>query len=95
MFEEFSTLSADVLSSIAQGRSNKISTCLVVQDISQLRKDYGKEKADVIINTVGNIISGQVFGESAKQLSDRIGKIMQDRTSLSINSGDTSISKSK
>ncbi len=67
----------------------------MVQDLSQLKKDYGKEKADVIVNTIGNVISGQVFGESAKQLSDRIGKIMQDRQSLSINSSDTSISKSK
>lgn len=95
IFEEFPTLVADVIPTITTGRSNKISTCLVIQDFSQLRKDYGKEKAEVIINTVGNIISGQVIGDSAKQISDRIGKIMQDRTSLSINSGDTSISKSK
>ena len=95
MFEEFPTLAADVIPTITTGRSNKISTCLVIQDFSQLRKDYGKEKAEVIVNTVGNIISGQVIGDSAKQLSDRIGKIMQDRTSMSINSGDTSISKSK
>jgi len=95
MFEEFPTLAADVIPTITTGRSNKISCCLVIQDNSQLRKDYGKEKAEVIVNTVGNIISGQVIGDSAKQLSDRIGKIMQDRTSLSINSGDTSISKSK
>lgn len=95
MFEEFPTLAADVIPTITTGRSNKISTCLVIQDFSQLRKDYGKEKAEVIVNTVGNIIAGQVIGDSAKQISDRIGKIMQDRTSLSINSGDTSISKSK
>ncbi|MDR2272044.1 MAG: YWFCY domain-containing protein [Sphingobacterium sp.] len=95
MFEEFPTLAADVIPTITTGRSNKISTCLVIQDFSQLRKDYGKDKAEVIVNTVGNIISGQVIGDSAKQISDRIGKIMQDRTSLSINSGDTSISKSK
>jgi hypothetical protein len=95
MFEEFPTLAADVIPTITTGRSNKISTCLVIQDFSQLRKDYGKEKAEVIVNTVGNIISGQVIGDSAKQISDRIGKIMQDRTSMSINSGDTSISKSK
>jgi lysophospholipase L1-like esterase len=62
---------------------------------SQLRKDYGKDEADVIMNIVGNVISGQVMGDTAKQLSERIGKIMQDRQSLSINSGDTSISKSK
>ncbi len=95
IFEEFPTLAADVIPTITTGRSNKISTCLVIQDFSQLRKDYGKDKAEVIVNTVGNIIAGQVIGDSAKQISDRIGKIMQDRTSLSINSGDTSISKSK
>lgn len=44
---------------------------------------------------VGNIISGQVTGDTAKLLSDRIGRIMQDRQSLSINRNDTSISKSK
>jgi TraM recognition site of TraD and TraG len=66
-----------------------------IQDASQLRKDYGKENADVIMNIVGTVISGQVTGDSAKILSERIGRIMQDRESLSINSGDTSISKSK
>lgn len=66
-----------------------------VQDFSQLRKDYGKEQADVIMNITGNIISGQVTGDTAKQLSDRFGKIMQDRESHSINSADTSISRSR
>lgn len=44
---------------------------------------------------VGNIISGQVTGESAKALSDRFGKIMQDRESVAINSSDTSVTRSK
>ena len=51
--------------------------------------------ADVIMGIVGNIVSGQVTGDTSKLLSDRIGKIMQDRQSLSINRTDTSISKSK
>jgi hypothetical protein len=72
-----------------------VATTLGIQDFSQLRKDYGKEQADVIMNVAGNIISGQVIGDTAKQLSDRIGKIMQDRESISINASDTSISKSK
>jgi TusA-related sulfurtransferase len=72
-----------------------VATCLGIQDFSQLRKDYGKEQADVIMNIVGNIVAGQVTGETAKGLSERIGRIMQDRESLSINSGDTSISRSK
>lgn len=95
IFDEFPTLTTDIIPTIATGRSNKIAVCLGIQDASQLRKDYGREQADVIMNTVGNIVSGQVTGDSAKQLSERIGKIMQDRQSLSINSGDTSISKSK
>jgi len=80
---------------IATARSNKVATTLGVQDFSQLKKDYGRDQADVIMNITGNIIAGQVTGETAKQLSERFGKIMQDRTSLSINSNDTSISQSK
>jgi len=80
---------------IATARSNKVSTCLGIQDFSQLRKDYGREQADVLMNITGNIIAGQVTGDTAKQLSERFGKIMQDRESYSINSGDTSISRSK
>lgn len=95
IFDEFPTLTTDIIPTISTGRSNLISTCLGIQDASQLRKDYGREQADVIMNIVGNIASGQVSGETAKQLSERIGKIMQDRESLSINRTDTSISKSK
>lgn len=80
---------------IATARSNQVATCLGIQDFSQLKKDYGRDQADVIMNIIGNIISGQVTGETAKQLSERFGKIMQDRNSLSVNSSDTSISKSR
>ncbi|WP_343697163.1 conjugal transfer protein MobC [Flavobacterium sp.] len=96
VFDEFPTIYLNNMDSlIATARSNKVSTCLGIQDFSQLRKDYGREQADVILNITGNIISGQVNGDTAKQLSDRFGKIMQDRESLSINSSDTSISRSK
>jgi len=96
VFDEFPTIYLNNIDSlIATGRSNLVATCLGVQDFSQLRKDYGKDQADVIVNIVGNIISGQVTGETAKQLSERFGKIMQDRTSFSINRQDTSISQSK
>lgn len=66
-----------------------------IQDFSQLRKDYVREQAGVIMNITGNIVTGQVTGDTAKQLSERFGKIMQDRESYSISSGDTSISRSK
>ncbi len=96
VFDEFPTLFFNNMDSlIATARSNKVATVLGMQDFSQLRKDYGKEQADVIINICGNIISGQVMGDTARTLSDRFGKIMQDRESLSINRTDTSISLSK
>jgi type IV secretory pathway TraG/TraD family ATPase VirD4 len=95
VFDEFPTLTTDIIPTISTGRSNLIATCLGIQDASQLRKDYGREQADVIMNIVGNIAAGQVSGDTAKQISERIGKIMQDRESLSINRSDTSISKSK
>ncbi|MEA9414312.1 conjugal transfer protein MobC [Flavobacterium sp. PL02] len=96
IFDEFPTIYLNNVDSlIATARSNKVATCLGIQDFSQLRKDYGREQADVIMNITGNIISGQVTGDTSKQLSERFGKIMQDRESLSINSGDTSISRSK
>ena len=42
------------------------------------------------MNTVGNIFSGQVVGETAKTLSERFGKILQKRQSISINRSDIS-----
>lgn len=95
ILDEWPTLTLDLNMVVSTGRQNKISTFIGIQEAAQVRKEYGRESADVIINMVGNIISGQVSGDSAKQLSERIGKINQDRTSISINSGDTSISKSK
>jgi hypothetical protein len=47
------------------------------------------------MNIVGNIISGQLSGDTAKQLSEKFGKILQDRQSIAINRNDTSITKSK
>jgi len=96
IFDEFPTIYLNNMDSlIATARGNKVATCLGIQDFSQLRKDYGREQADVIMNITGNIIVGQVTGDTARQLSERFGKIMQDRESLSINSADTSISRSK
>jgi hypothetical protein len=79
---------------IATGRSNLVATTFAVQDYSQLKKDYGRDQAEVIMNITGNVICGQVMGETGKLLSERFGKIMQDRHSISINSEDISTSKS-
>lgn len=95
IFDEFPTIYFNGMDSlIATARSNQVATCLGVQDFSQLRKDYGRDQADVIANVVGNIIAGQVTGDTAKLLSDRFGRIMQDRRSMSVNSMDTSFSRS-
>lgn len=77
---------------IATARSNKVAVCLGFQDYSQLARDYGDKEAKVIQNTVGNIFSGQVVGETAKNLSERFGKILQQRQSVSINRQDKSTS---
>jgi hypothetical protein len=77
---------------IATARSNKVAVCLGFQDYSQLTRDYGDKESKVIQNTVGNVFSGQVVGETAKSLSERFGKILQKRQSLSINRNDISTS---
>ena len=77
---------------IATARSNKVAVCLGLQDFSQLNRDYGDKESKVIQNTVGNIFSGQVVGETAKTLSERFGKVLQKRQSLTINRNDKSTS---
>ena len=77
---------------IATARSNKVAVCLGFQDYSQLTRDYGDKESKVIQNTVGNIFSGQVVGETAKSLSERFGKVLQKRQSLTINRNDKSTS---
>ncbi|MDO5615346.1 MAG: conjugal transfer protein MobC [Cruoricaptor ignavus] len=77
---------------IATARSNKVAVCLGFQDFSQLNRDYGDKESKVIQNTVGNIFSGQVVGETAKTLSERFGKVLQKRQSMTINRSDKSTS---
>ena len=77
---------------IATARSNKVAVCLGFQDFSQLTRDYGDKESKVIQNTVGNVFSGQVVGETAKTLSERFGKVLQQRQSMTINRNDKSAS---
>ena len=77
---------------IATARSNKVAVCIGFQDFSQLKRDYGDKEAAVVMNTVGNIFSGQVVGETAKTLSERFGKVLQKRQSITINRQDKSTS---
>ena len=77
---------------ITTARSNKVAVCLGFQDFSQLTRDYGDKESKVIQNTVGNVFSGQVVGETAKTLSERFGKVLQQRQSMTINRNDKSTS---
>lgn len=96
IFDEFPTLYFSGMDNLlATARSNKVAATLGVQDFSQLKKDYGRDQAEVLFNIPGNILSGQVTGDTAKQLSDRLGKILQNKQSISVNSQDTSTSHSQ
>ncbi|HEY8929547.1 MAG TPA: conjugal transfer protein MobC [Mucilaginibacter sp.] len=93
--DEFPTLYVNGMDTLfATARSNRVATTIAVQDFSQLKQDYGRDQADVLTNLPGNVIAGQVTGDTAKQLAERFGKINQVKESVSINSSDTSISRS-
>lgn len=94
IFDEYPTLVADLVPTITTARSNLVSCTIGIQSVEQLKKEYGAEQANIIAGISGNIISGQVSGDGAEKLSKTFGKIVQDRESLSINSSDTSLSKS-
>jgi type IV secretory pathway TraG/TraD family ATPase VirD4 len=78
---------------IAVARGHDIVPIIAIQDYSQLKKVYSKEKAEAIFNMTENFITGQISGERAKLVSERFPRIMRDRESISINSCDTSISR--
>lgn len=78
---------------IGVARGYKAAVVLAVQDYSQLKRDYSKEEAEILFNICGNLFCGQTVGETAKNVSDRIGKVVQPRESVSINRNDTSVSK--
>lgn len=93
IYDEYPTLTASV-DLIAVGRSNKIAIAIGIQDFSQLVRDYGKEQAEVIMNICGNIIAGQMMGQGAKDISERIGRINQEKESTTLSATDTSLSRS-
>ena len=55
------------------------------QNYSQFTRDSGNKENKVIQNTVSNIFSGQVVGETAKILPERFGKVLQKQQSMTIN----------
>lgn len=94
--DEFATVRAyNMTTTIATARSNNILPIIAVQDLSQLRTQYSREEADLILNITGNLLCGQVGGETARWVSERFPRVLHDRTSISVNSSDSSISKSQ
>ncbi|MDN3707141.1 conjugal transfer protein MobC [Myroides ceti] len=92
IIDELPTIYFRGLNFISTARSNRISSLFGIQDYSQLTRDYGDKESKVIQNLVGNIFSGQVVGETAKTLSERFGKVLQKRQSITINRNDKSTS---
>ncbi|MBD2703369.1 type IV secretion system DNA-binding domain-containing protein [Spirosoma sp. BT702] len=74
---------------IQTARSNRVAVTIGMQDFSQLEKDYGSKEAESIKNTCGNIISGQVFDKTAEAMQNRIGKSVQRKENINIQSEDT------
>jgi type IV secretory pathway TraG/TraD family ATPase VirD4 len=91
--DEFATVRAyNMATTVATGRSNNIIPILAIQDITQLRTQYSHQEADTLLNISGNLLCGQVSGETARWVSERFPRILQDRSSVSVNNSDTSIS---
>ena len=96
IYDEFASLpplGLDIV--LSQARSNKVAVTFGVQDLSQLRATYGRDQADALFNLPGNLFCGQVSGDSARLVSERFGRILQEKSSVSSNSRDTSTSQSQ
>jgi len=95
LYDEFPSFYADGIDlTLATARSNKVAVTIGIQDLSQLRKTYGRDHADALFNLPGNLICSQVSGDSASLVSARFGKILQEKTTFSTNSRDSSTSES-
>jgi hypothetical protein len=91
-FPTFHALGMDT--TLATCREHGIGIVLGIQTIDQLRKEYGRDQADALVNLPANLFSGQVTGDSARFTSELIGKILQERSTISTNSRDASTSQS-
>jgi len=77
---------------IATARSNKVSTTIGAQDLSQLKRDYGDKVAETIFNIIGNIFSGSVRSDTATKLQEIFGKKKQRLKNMSVETTTTSYS---
>jgi hypothetical protein len=95
-FDEFPSITVlGMDKTLATARSNQVAVTLGIQDLSQLRDAYGRDTADAIFNLPGTLISGHVSGDSAQVVSERFGRILQDKSTYSSNSRDSSVSQTQ
>lgn len=94
-FDEFSSFYCHGIHvTLAQARENKVAVTMGIQDLSQLRMEYGRDHADALFNLPANRLSSQVSGDSARLMSEQFGKILQQKSTVSVNSRDSSTSQS-
>jgi hypothetical protein len=91
-FPTFHSLNMDT--TLATCREHQVGIVLGIQTLDQLRKEYGRDHADALMNLPANLLTSQVTGDSAKFTSELIGKILQERSSVSTNNRGTSTSQS-
>lgn len=91
-FPSFHSLNMDT--TLATCREHKVGIVLGIQTLDQLRKEYGRDHADALINLPANLLTSQVTGDSTRFTSELIGKILQERSTVSINTRGTSTSQS-
>jgi len=66
-----------------------------LQDINQLRTNYTREEANQFMNITGDLVCGQAMGDTAGWVSERFHDTVHYRTTVSVNSSDTSVSKTE
>ena len=94
ILDEFPTIFFHKISNlIATARSNRVSVLLGLQELPQLKTQYGDKIADEIVSIIGNLISGPVGKKETLELLVTIfGKNKQMKKSISVADGKTTVS---
>jgi len=91
--DEFATVRAySMATTIGTGRAHYITPIIAVQDLSQLRTLYTRDEADLFLNITGNLLCGQVSGETARWVSERFPRIQREKESVINSEQGTSVS---
>jgi len=81
---------------LATARSNRISVLLGLQELPQLRQQYGRDVAETICAVAGNILAGAVRNrDTLLWLEKLFGKVRQVRNGISVDRYRTSLSQNE